>query len=66
MTELNQNLYKASCEALKEAGLPEHLVDAASRIVATDEAGKPDLGRNEIDTEICKQVVERINSNERD
>lgn len=58
--ELNQDLYKASYEALKEAGLPEHLVDAASRIVATDKAGERDLGRNEIDTEICKEVAWRV------
>jgi hypothetical protein len=61
--ELNQDLYKASCEVLKEAGLPEHLVDAASRIVATDEANKPDLGRNEIDKEICKEVAWRVTYN---
>ena len=62
MAELNQSLYNASLEALQQQGVPQHLADAASRVVATDDATQANLGRNEADTEVCKRVVEIINS----
>ncbi|MBW4600954.1 MAG: hypothetical protein KME29_15510 [Calothrix sp. FI2-JRJ7] len=61
--ELNQSLYNASREALIEAGLPEYLVDAASRIVATDDPTAPNLGRNETDIAICQEVMIQANIN---
>ena len=61
--ELNQSLYNASYETLTEAGLPEYLVDAASRIVATDDPTAPNLGRSEVDTAICREIAIQINVN---
>jgi hypothetical protein len=58
MAELNQNLYQASLEALTNVGIPEPLADAASRVVATDDASQPNLGRNDADIEVCKAVAE--------
>lgn len=58
MAELNQNLYQASYEVLKNGDVPEFLADAASRIVATDEAGKPNLGRLDVDQDICKSAMQ--------
>jgi hypothetical protein len=57
MPELNQNLYNASYECLTDAQVPEPLADAVSRIVATDEPDLPNLGRNDIDLELCGQAV---------
>jgi hypothetical protein len=58
MGELNQQLYKASYEVLTQQGVPEPLADAASRVIATDEAGKPNLGRNEDDIQVCHAVMD--------
>jgi hypothetical protein len=57
MPDLNQSLYIAAYDGLKKHDVPEYLADAASRIVATDEAGKPNLGRTEIDREICYEIA---------
>ncbi|PAX52866.1 hypothetical protein [Brunnivagina elsteri] len=57
MPELNQSLYNASYESLTEANVPEYLADAVSRIVATDEPDVPNLGRNDIDIELCCEAV---------
>jgi hypothetical protein len=57
MPELNQSLYNASYESLTEASVPEALADAVSRIVASDDPNLPNLGRNDIDLELCCQAV---------
>lgn len=59
MTELNTHLYDVSYQELKEAGVPEYLADAASRIVATDDPDKPNLGRSDVDIEVCCEMVTR-------
>jgi hypothetical protein len=41
----NQNLYNACRKACLLRGVPEDLTEKASVIIASDEAGKPDLGR---------------------
>lgn len=58
MTELNQQVYQASLKALTDVGIPEPLADAASRVVATDDPSKPDLGRNDADIQVCQSVSE--------
>ena len=57
MTELNKHLYDVSYEALKKEDVPEYLADAVSRIVATDDPSRPNLGRSDIDLEICCEMV---------
>lgn len=61
MADLNQNLYQASLEALTNIGIPEPLADAASRIVATDDASLPNLGRNDADIQVCYAVADLVN-----
>jgi hypothetical protein len=60
MSEINQRVYETSRYYLTKVGLPEYVVDAASRIVASDDPNKPNLGRNEVDNEICKIVAEKL------
>ncbi len=64
MPDLNQNLYNASYSHLKSVEVPEYLADAASRIVATDDANKTNLGRNQVDIEVCKSVATVLNNQE--
>ncbi|RUT00399.1 hypothetical protein DSM106972_075270 [Dulcicalothrix desertica PCC 7102] len=61
MAELNQQLYNASLQALTDVGIPEPLADAASRIVATDDASQPNLGRTQADREVCYAVADIYN-----
>lgn len=63
MVNFKQNLYDESYKLLTEANAPILLADAASRIVATDNPSKPNLGRNEIDNEICQDAARLINLN---
>lgn len=58
MTEPNQQLYNASYDALTQQGIPAPLADVASRIVATDDASQPNLGRNEADVQVCHAVAD--------
>jgi hypothetical protein len=61
---LNSNLYRATVHACYDRGVPDDLTFAAARIIATDEAGKPDLGRSAEDQEIIKQVLPYLHSRE--
>ncbi|BAZ11798.1 hypothetical protein NIES4071_36240 [Calothrix sp. NIES-4071] len=65
MAELNQQLYQVSLDALTEVGIPEPLADAASRIIATDDASQPNLGRSEADIEVCHAVADIYNAIQR-
>lgn len=58
MSELNQQLYRASYDCLTQQGIPEPLADVASRVIATDDADKPNLGRNDADIQACQAVAE--------
>ncbi len=58
MSELNPSFYQTAYNALIEEGVPEHLADAAARIVASDDISDLNLGRNEADIEICQQVAQ--------
>jgi hypothetical protein len=58
MSELNPSFYQTAYQALVEEGVPEHLADAAARIVASDDIFDPNLGRNDVDIEICRQVAQ--------
>jgi hypothetical protein len=57
MREVNPDFYQTAYQSLVEEGVPEHLADAAARIVASDDISDPNLGRNEDDIEICRQVA---------
>lgn len=61
MAELNQQLYNASYDCLTQQGIPEALADAASRIIATDDASQPNLGRNNADIQVCQAVADIYN-----
>lgn len=61
MADLNQNLYQASMEALAQHSIPEPLADAASRIIATDDANLPNLGRNDADIQVCHAIADLVN-----
>ncbi|MCV3216017.1 hypothetical protein OGM63_21315 [Plectonema radiosum NIES-515] len=56
------NLYGATLRACEESGVPEDLTYKAAVIIASDEAGKPDLGRTPQDQEIIKQVLPYLQS----
>jgi hypothetical protein len=53
----NQNLYEASKEALMQNGVPEHIAEAASEVVANDDATKSDLGRTAEDQAVIKEAM---------
>lgn len=55
--ELNQSLYDASLQALREHQVPDTLAIKASEIIATDDGSKPDFGRTEEDREIISQTL---------
>ncbi len=61
---MNVELYQATKATLTQLNVPDDLVDAASRVIATDDPSQPNLGRSPADTEVCKQVVESINDQE--
>jgi hypothetical protein len=58
----NQNLYNACRKACEKCDVPEDLAEKASVILASDEAGKPDLGRTPEDQAIIKQVLPYLQS----
>ncbi len=58
----NQNLYSSCRKACEERGVPEDLTEKASMIIASDEAGKPDLGRTDQDQAVIKQVLPYLQS----
>lgn len=57
---LNQDLYHKIHNSLQELEVPEHLADAVSRIIATDDGTKPNAGRNEIDNQLCGEVAKIV------
>jgi hypothetical protein len=57
MPELNQDTYNEHYKSFLEADVPETLADAASRVMATDDASLPNRGRNDIDIELCFQAA---------
>ncbi len=63
MSEFKQNLYDESHRLLTEVGASALFADVASRVVASDDPSKPNLGRSEIDNEICQDVARLININ---
>ncbi|MBD2609567.1 hypothetical protein H6G81_35035 [Scytonema hofmannii FACHB-248] len=58
----NPNLYGATLRACEESGVPEDLTYKAAVIIASDEAGKPDLGRTAEDQAVIKQVLPYLQS----
>ncbi len=58
---MDTEIYQTTKETLEKLNVPEDLADVASKIIATDDPSKPNLGRSAADTEICRQVVEIIN-----
>ncbi|MBD2609595.1 hypothetical protein H6G81_35175 [Scytonema hofmannii FACHB-248] len=61
----NPNLYGATLRACEESGVPENLTYKAAVIIASDDAGKPDLGRTPEDQEVVKQVLPYLQSSRR-
>lgn len=57
MSEFKEGLYNSSLKALTEADVPIEIAIAASKVVATDEAGIPDLGRTAQDQEDVKEAM---------
>ena len=55
--QFNQSLYDASYKAMQEYQVPDDLAIKASEIIATDDASKPDLGRDAEDREIISQAL---------
>lgn len=53
----NENLYRSSLQALTNNGVPEELAEKASRVVASDDATKSDLGRSDCDRETISQAM---------
>jgi hypothetical protein len=58
----NQNLYNACRKACEGRGVPEDLTEKASMIIASDDAGTPNLGRTPEDQAIIKQVLPYLQS----
>ena len=61
MAELHQEIYYDCYRVLTIVGIPETLADAASRVIATDDLSKFDLGRNDTDTQVVESVAEIYN-----
>lgn len=53
----NSGLYNSMKKALLKEGLPEDLVEKASRIVASDDPDKPSFGRSEEDQKIVHELL---------
>ncbi|BAY78372.1 hypothetical protein NIES25_48460 [Nostoc linckia NIES-25] len=58
MPEFKQNIYDASLDALLSASVPREIAEAASKIVASDEAGLPNFGRTEKDQETIQEAMQ--------
>jgi len=65
MSEFNQGLYDASLQALTEKGVPQAIAEGASRVVATDDATKPDSGRSPQDQAVVDEAMKHYHSNQR-
>lgn len=66
MPEFNERMYQTSLDALLTASVPQAIAEAASKIVASDDASQPNLGRTAEDQAVVQQVVERLNQGWRD
>ncbi|AFY43650.1 hypothetical protein [Nostoc sp. PCC 7107] len=66
MTEFNESLYKASMEALLTANVPRAIAEAASRVVASDQADQPNLGRTKEDQQAVNTAMQHYRSNQED
>ncbi|MBD2458354.1 hypothetical protein H6G80_30340 [Nostoc sp. FACHB-87] len=53
----NQGLHDATVQALTDRGCPTDLANSAAKIVANDDATKPDLGRTQQDQEVIKSAL---------
>jgi len=53
----NQGLHDATVQALTDKGCPEELAKQAAKVVANDDATKPDLGRTREDQEVIKSAL---------
>lgn len=53
----NQGLHDATVQALTNKGCPTDLAESAAKIVANDDATKPDLGRTQQDQEVIKSAL---------
>jgi hypothetical protein len=60
MSNLNQNLYQVSKQVLEDGGVPKHLADATSRVIATDDPSQHELGRNAADQELVKEAMQHF------
>lgn len=62
---MDEQLYQASLKALTENGVSQEIAEKASKIVASDEPGKPNLGRTPEDQEIIWEAMEQLWSNQK-
>lgn len=60
MTNFNQDLYVASREALIESGAPWEKAEAASLVVAKDDAEKENFGRSAEDQQAVDEILEYL------
>ncbi|MGI2909025.1 hypothetical protein [Tolypothrix sp. VBCCA 56010] len=56
------NLYGANLRACEERGVPKDLAEKAAVIIATNDAGAPNLGRTVQDQEIILAVLPYLQS----
>ena len=63
--EFKENVYDASYKALTESGVDEDVADKASRVVASDDESKSDLGRTPEDQEAVNQAMQSYWGNQR-
>lgn len=61
MPEFNQRIYETSLDVLLTANVPREIAETASKVVASDDASQPNLGRTADDQEVVNQVVEHLN-----
>ncbi|MEJ1930810.1 hypothetical protein WDZ92_11160 [Nostoc sp. NIES-2111] len=61
MPEFNQRMYETSLDVLLSASVPQDIAEAASKIVASDDATQPDLGRTAEDQVVVQEVVKILN-----
>jgi len=62
-TKFNQGLYDASLGALKDNGVPEDVAQAASKVVASDDANLPNLGRSSEDQLVVNEAMTYYHQN---
>ncbi|MBH8577007.1 hypothetical protein I8752_29300 [Nostocaceae cyanobacterium CENA369] len=58
MPEFNQQLYKTSLDVLLSANVPKDVAEVASRVVASDDAKLPNLGRTPVDQEFIDKAIQ--------